>query len=284
MILESINDFLIFGKVFILASVNKAFETKTDITIKSIEKPLSKYISYVWENISFEDYVSLIENNPNENILNHQIYKSYITKHTINKILEIEKEKFFYFILVYKQKITLIKSGEKQEEKKFLGYEFSSRRGSEGIHAIQRAKSIDECTSLYDNNSYENLLKANSYVYSAFNGEEKIVDESLKENISYMNLVDMMDFSRMDFDKFISLNAKKKIKIESRWDIVKIGDVIYENQKSKIQVGIAKEIKNGKYKFFTASTSPHSTSASRQPSARMLRSRAVYSSGVSGSI
>lgn len=209
----------------ILASVNKAFETKADITIKSIEKPLSKYISYIWENISFEDYVSLIENNPNENILNHQIYKSYITKHTINKILEIEKEKFFYFILVYKQKLTLVKSGEKQDEKKFLGYEFSFRRGSEGIHAIQRAKSIDECTSLYDNNSYENLLKANSYVYSAFNGEEKIIDESLKENISYMNLVDMMDFSRMDFDKFISLNAKKKIKIESRWDLVKISSL-----------------------------------------------------------
>ena len=209
----------------ILASVNKAFETKADITIKSIEKPLSKYISYVWENISFEDYVSLIENNPNENILNHQIYKSYITKHTINKILEIEKEKFFYFILVYKQKLTLVKSGEKQDEKKFLGYEFSFRRGSEGSHAIQRAKSIDECTSLYDNNSYENLLKANSYVYSAFNGEEKIIDESLKENISYMNLVDMMDFSRMDFDKFISLNAKKKIKIESRWDLVKISSL-----------------------------------------------------------
>ena len=242
----------------ILASVNKAFEAKSDITINSIEKPLSKYISYVWENITLEDYVSFIENTPNENILNHQIYKSYITKHSFNKILEIEKEKFFYFILVYKQKITLVKSGEKQDEKKFLGYEFSSRRGSEGIHAIQRAKSIDECTSLYDNNSYENLLKANSYVYSAFNGEEKNIDESLKDNISYMNLVDMMDFSRMDFDKFISLNAKKKVKIESRWDIVKIGDVIYENQKSKIQVGIAKEIKNGKYKFFTSGESEYS--------------------------
>lgn len=209
----------------ILASVNKAFETKTDITIKSIEKPLSKYISYVWENISFEDYLSLIENNPNENILNHQIYKSYITKHTINKILEIEKEKFFYFILAYNQKITLVKSGEKQDEKKFLGYEFSFRRGSEGIHAIQRAKSIDECTSLYDNNSYENLLKANSYVYSAFSGEEKSIDKSLKSNISYMNLVDMMEFSRVDFDKFISVNAKKKVKIESRWDLVKISSL-----------------------------------------------------------
>ena len=33
-------------------------------------------------------------------------------------------------------------------------------------------------------------------------------------NISYIDLIDMMDFSRMDFDKFISLNAKKKIKID----------------------------------------------------------------------
>lgn len=210
----------------ILASVNKAFETKTDITIKSIEKPLSKYISYVWENISFEDYVSLIENNPNENILNHQIYKSYIAKYSIDKILEIEKEKFFYFILVYKQKITLIKSGEKQEEKKFLGYEFSFRRGSEGIHAIQRAKSIDECTSLYDNNSYENPLKANSYVYSAFSGEEKKIDESLKSNISYIDLIDMMEFSRVDFDKFISLNAKKKVKIESKWELLPLNQIL----------------------------------------------------------
>lgn len=210
----------------ILASVNKAFETKTDITIKSIEKPLSKYVSYVWENISFEDYVSLIGNNPNENILNHQIYKSYITKYTIDKILDIEKEKFFYFILAYNQKITLVKSGEKQEEKKFLGYEFSSRRGSEGINAIQRVKSIDECTSLYDNNSYENPLKANSYVYSAFNREERNIHESLKENISYIDLIDMMEFSRVDFDKFISLNAKKKVKIESKWEQFPLNQIL----------------------------------------------------------
>jgi type I restriction enzyme M protein len=34
-----------------------------------------------------------------------------------------------------------------------------------------------------------------------------------------MNLVDMMDFSRMDFDKFISLNAKKKVKYDLIWNI-----------------------------------------------------------------
>ncbi len=40
---------------------------------------------------------------------------------------------------------------------------------------------------------YTNSLKANSYIYSSFNGEEKYI-ESLNENISYIDLVDMMDF------------------------------------------------------------------------------------------
>ena len=43
---------------------------------------------------------------------------------------------------------------------KFLGYEFSNRRGSEGIHPLQRGKSIDECTKLYDVNSFDNPEKA----------------------------------------------------------------------------------------------------------------------------
>jgi type I restriction enzyme M protein len=243
--------------------VNKTFETKIDITIKSIEKPLSKYISYVWGNITFEDYLSLIENNLNENILNHQIYKNYIDKYTFNKILEIEKEKFFYFILVYKQKLLITKTNkglaqtkeekkkENNEEKYFLGYEFSSRRRREGIHPIKRANSIDECTSLYDNNSYENLLKVNSYVYSAFNGEEKSIDESLKENIFYIDLIDMIDFKKINFDKFISINVKNKIEINSKWDIVNLGDYIKFSKKSKRPA--SNGLNKGKYPFFTSS-------------------------------
>lgn len=45
-----------------------------------------------------------------------------------------------YFILACPQKVVIVKSGEKDVEKRFLGYEFSNRRGNEGIHAIQRGK------------------------------------------------------------------------------------------------------------------------------------------------
>jgi len=213
----------------IQALVEKLFESKKDITINGLEKPLSKYISFVWESVSVDDYISFIEKNPNETIKSHALYQEYDKKFdNIDKILEIEKEKLTYFILAYKQKVTVVKTGEKQQEKKFLGYEFSNRRGSEGIHAIARSKSIDECTSLYDENSYVNNLKANSYIYSAFNGQIKEIDESLKENILYMDLVDMMSFDRAGFEKNISLNAKKKVKIETKWDLVKIQDIASE--------------------------------------------------------
>ena len=114
----------------------------------------------------------------------------------------------------------LVKTGEKNEEKRFLGYEFSNRRGSEGIHAIQRSKSIDECTQLYDADSFTNPEKASFYIYKAFLGEYDLeLPENLQQNLSYHNFVDMFTFDRVDFEKNISLSVKKKVRIESKWEV-----------------------------------------------------------------
>jgi type I restriction enzyme M protein len=235
----------------IQSSIDKLYESKKDITINGIENPLSKYLSYVWEDISFDDYLTLIDKDPNKNIVVHEIFREYSKKYSDEKIAVIEKEKFFYFLLAYGQKVTLVKTGEKKEEKKFLGYEFSNRRGSEGIHPIQRGKSIDDCTSLYDNSTYKNSSKVNSYIYSAFKGNTNDINEDLQGNLSYVDLLDMMEFDRADFDKIISVNTKKKIKIETKWDIVKLGENIEFKSKSKRPASYGKDI--GKYPFYTSS-------------------------------
>ena len=214
-------------------SVDKFFTDKTDVTINNIETPVSKYVNYVWEDLTFDDYLTLLNKEPNDKVEKHDIFKEYSQKiksksdkEFWNKVLEIEKEKLYYFILAYPQKIVTVKTGEKDAEKQFLGYEFSNRRGSEGIHAIQRGKSIDECTHLFDMNTFDNPQKASTYIYRAFNGDTTSeINDSLKDNISRVNLLDMMTFDRVDFEKVINVKAKKKIKIESKWDIVKIGDV-----------------------------------------------------------
>jgi type I restriction enzyme M protein len=214
-------------------AIKKCFISYQDVTINGIEKPLKKYVAHVWDNITFDDYKTLLQKVPNKNIEEHEIYKEYSKKIKAKNeqelranILSIEQDKILYFILAFPQKLVLVKTGEKDAEKRFLGYEFSSRRGSEGIHSIQRSKSIDECTQLYDSESFTNLEKASTYIYKAFKGEFNLkVPVNLSQNISYHNLVDMFTFDRVDFEKSISLSAKKKVKIESKWEIIKIGKI-----------------------------------------------------------
>ena len=208
------------------------FTNLKDITINGIEKPIEKYISHVWENISFQDYKTLLNKKPNKAIKQHEIFNEYNKKIKAkkeddkwSKILEIEKEKLLYFILTYNQKVVLVKTGQKAKEKQFLGYEFSNRRGNEGMHPIQRSKTIDECTQLYDMKSFTNENKASTYIYKAFTESDFDLDipETLQKNVSYQNLIDMLTFDRVDFEQNISLSVKKKVK--SKWKIVKLGDV-----------------------------------------------------------
>ncbi len=222
-------------------ALKKCLISILDLTINGIEKPISKYISYVWDTISFDDYKTLLQKTPNKNIEQHEIYKEYkqkikakSDKEFWNNILMLEQDKLLYFILTYSQKIVLLKTGDKKDEKHFLGYEFSNRRGSEGIHPIQRSKSIDECTQLYDTDSFSNPEKASTYIYKAFNGEFDLeFPKNLKSNLSYSNLVDMLSFDRVDFEKKISLTAKKKVIIPSKFDQVKVETIFIEIKNGK---------------------------------------------------
>jgi type I restriction enzyme M protein len=249
-----------YDSINLKKSVASFFTNLQEVTLNKIEKPISKYVAHTWENISFYDYKTLLQKQPNEAMQKHELYQEYQSKITAktetekwNAILKIEEEKLLYFIMAYPQKIVLVNSGEKKAEKQFLGYEFSNRRGSEGIHPIQRGKNIDECTKLFDADIHDNPEKASTYIYKAFQGDFDFkIDESLRKNVCHSNLVDMLTFDCVDFEKTISLSAKKKIRIESKWKLKHIGEIIFEQQKSKIKVGDAKDSKNGSYRFFTS--------------------------------
>lgn len=213
-------------------SVDKFFSNHTDVTINGIETPVTKYINYVWEGLSFEDYLTLLDQKPNDKVKNHDLFKEYSNKIKSdkdfwNKIIELEKEKIFYFILAYPQKLVIVNTGNGiNEEREFLGYIFSHSRGQEGIHSYPKGKSIDECTKLFDINSFNNPQKASTYIHKAFeNNFEFTVDEQLKKNITIAKLLDLMIFDRSYFEKDINTNAKKKVKIESKYSLVKIKEI-----------------------------------------------------------
>ncbi len=206
-------------------AVKDAISYKKDSTINKIEQPISKYVSHVWQGVTYGDYVSLLERKPNLNIESHEIYLEYRKKLQFknekefwDSVIKLEQEKILYFILTYLQKIVLVKTGAENKGKQFLGYEFSNRRGNEGIHPTQRGKTIDECTKLFDPDNFENPEKASAYIYRAFNGDfESEIHVDLQQNITRHALVDMLTFDRADFEKSISIAIKKKVNYEAIW-------------------------------------------------------------------
>ena len=241
------------------SAVDTFFRTLNDVTINGIETPVSKYVSHVWEGLDYADYVTLLQKSPNGKVQAHEIYVEYKKKYssksdekTFETILSREAEKLLYFILAYPQKVVIVKSGEKDVEKHFLGYEFSNRRGNEGIHAIQRGKNIDECTRLFDINSYDNPEKASTYVYRAFMGDySSPIAENIQSHISRMSLVDMLSFDRDTFEKSISTTAKKKVKFSNKWEHERIQYSIDKIDGSMTKIPESEILDTGKYPVYT---------------------------------
>lgn len=243
------------------SAVDTYFRTLNDVTINGIETPTSKYVAHVWEGLDYTDYITLLQKLPNDKVKAHEIYAEYKKKISAKNdaklyeaILNIEAEKLLYFILAYSQKVVIVKSGEKDVEKRFLGYEFSNRRGNEGIHAIQKGKNIDECTQLFDPNSYDNPEKASSYVYRAFKGDyTSPISEGMQSHISRVSLIDMLTFDRPIFEKGINLNSKKKVAFDSRYTLKPIDKLasfqsgLWKGEKGVLQM--TKVLRNTNFKL-----------------------------------
>ena len=242
-------------------AVDAYFRTLNDVTINGIETPASKYVAHVWEGLNYADYVTLLQKSPNDKVRAHEIYYEYKKKISaksntklLDEILNVEAEKLLYFILAYPQKVVIVKSGEKDVEKCFLGYEFSNRRGNEGIHAIQKGKNIDECTKLFDANSYDNPDKASTYVYRAFKGDYAMpIAESMQTHISRISLIDMLTFDRPIFEKGLNLNSKKKVVFDTRYILKPIDKLatfqsgLWKGEKGLLQM--TKVLRNTNFKL-----------------------------------
>ena len=152
--------------------------------------------------------------------------KQEIKKRFYAYLHKIEKDKLFYFVLAYNnpQKVLIVKSpSDNKEQKQFLGYEWSAAKGNEGLKMTTTAQG-NHLTPLYDPEDRYNPEKINALIQDNFSGNAVVIPETLESYASLVSLVDLLDFSRKDFDKTISLNVKKTtVKIESRWEIKRLG-------------------------------------------------------------
>lgn len=232
-------------------AVNNFFEKHKDFTVLGIEKAFGKYVANVFDGIAFEDYISFIEKNPNQQIIDCDIYNDYCIwfenlpevkklkntkgfknkssenqKEQLNnlfydKVISMERDKVFSFLLTYGQKTVITRVGEKQEEKLFLGYEFSKTRGHEGI------KMLPDGTSLYAEEDQMNWEKANYYVYSAYRGEYPEISEIMQNNISVVDTNELINLRCVPFDKIMNLNAGLKLDFDTKYPLERLQEYVH---------------------------------------------------------
>ncbi len=238
---------------------------------------LNEYLKHI--EIDIDIYKSLLQNQLNDKLFDYDIFKEYKnafekltdtknnkkkkyykdlskekqekieTKELIKYIKNIEKDKLYYFALAFKNEsnVIIVKApSNNNESKKFLGYEWSGRKGSEGIKYLTKQKTvidddvIDEEdkrilenlqgfdsieTPLYNPNDLNDNSKINSIIKDNFNGKNPAILQDLEKFVSKSNLIDMLDFSRVEFNKEISLAPKKKVETKTKWELVKIEDI-----------------------------------------------------------
>lgn len=258
---------------------DKLFDCKFEFEKALQEKEmLQKYCNHI--EVNFETYKSILCDSIDEKLFGYEMFQEYQTeflkltetknrktkkqykalskeakeaieqKELLKYLKLVEKDKFYYYTLAYKNQsdVVIVKSPSKNSDnKKFLGYEWSSAKGNEGIHYITKSsinvedESLEEeekrilenlqglrhiNTPLYNPQDLEDESKINKIIRNNFEGVKTTMPDELTEYVSRAKLVDMLDFSRVDFNKALSLTVSTKVEIESKWEIVKLENVI----------------------------------------------------------
>lgn len=150
---------------------------------------------------------------------------------------EIERQKLLYFALTCDEQTLIIKREKASKDKdnklskEFLGYEWSNRKGSEGIKELNSPY----LTPLYERENPNNENKLNSLIKKSFSLEEFEIPSELEKYAFRANLCDLMDFSKPKFDKAISLEKREMAQMEivSKYPLVKFENITTSVGKGK---------------------------------------------------
>lgn len=124
-----------------------------------------------------------------------------VDKRFLAYVQGIERDKLYHFVMASDQPnpVLVIRGpSESKAQKRFLGYDWSSAKGDEGIKLIKDAYS-HHLTLLYDETDRDNAAKLNRLIADNFDGKLAEIPVALRDYASTARLVDMLDFSRVTF-------------------------------------------------------------------------------------
>ena len=218
------------------------------------------------QNIDIDDYIKFISGTITDNLKKNEMFTQYLEDKKlkdIKDIIEIEKDKLYFYMLArsQKNKVVIVNAPTKNDEvKEYLGYTWSTRKGSEGIKylgvkndsgVLDKNHGISTIqTPLFNPSDLEDPEKINSIIRNNFAGQELDFDY---DNVKYHDLIDLLDFKTTAFTKNIkTANIRRNI-------ILKEGYKLYNLSNSKnfdLSIGkrvVASDISNnGKIPIYSA--------------------------------
>ncbi|OCS01809.1 SAM-dependent methyltransferase [Campylobacter fetus subsp. testudinum] len=227
----------------------------------------------------FKEYLNEFKNSSAlSNLVKSKRYKDSDEKEVLkqkeffNFCLNLEKEKILFFSLIKDTNTLIIKSpSENRAQSKFLGYEWSNRKGSEGLKELNQPylsplferENLDNenklCflvrTAFILNDEFEKQKEKDPYASFSKNLQ---IPQSLSEFAFSVSLLNCIDFKSAKFNKAINLNAqnsKNGINLNpfenSKFELVKLGSILESLGKGKRPASF--ENQNGKIPFFKSS-------------------------------
>ena len=189
------------------------------------------YINFVEEKINYNEFLEdgyfkmyvneFLKSTELKNLVTKKTFSNLKDKEKENKIntlfyskvKEIEKDKLFYFALVREQKTLVINSPTKiSEQYKFLGYQWSKRKGNEGIDILQLGGMLYNPYNIKSDEFLASIIK------KSFNNELLEIPKNLDSYSQYLETKKMLDFEREKFDKSIRLFVKNEIESKYKLD------------------------------------------------------------------
>ncbi len=222
------------------------------------------------QGIAATDYKTLLQGQPSAALLGHALFVRYrkafdasseaaalkkskgfkakaakaqqleLAKRFLAFVQNIERDKLYHFVLASDQPNPVLLIWSSQDKKvlqRFLGYYWSEKKGDEGIK-LNRDATGHLQTTLYDETNRDNGNKINALIARNFDGKPLNVPTALADFAGTARLVDLMDFSRAEFEKQISTSVKSALLTASKWPLVALESVALLNPSKRLLKGI----------------------------------------------
>lgn len=191
-----------------------------DVIRKSLDKSSLAQIEY------FKGYVEAFEqmsqNYPKR--ISEEERRVLELKRIYDLIFKTEFRKLMVFTLVRGQKTTIITApSDNQKQKEFLGYDWSSRKGAEGIIIKNPGGKLYNAEDRFARGTLACKIR------NAYTGAYTELTDELETYSATYSLDELISFSQPTFDINIRTNLPHAIKFQGKYPFIKLGELVEIN-------------------------------------------------------